>query len=98
MTSFPVGHSDFIDPLFTLPNGVSLVRPYSAAKIVGSHSSNIKQSCFERRMPHIWDGETYLIFVDQRYEGEGGRFVPQRRVHGHLRFPDWRGALSCPPN
>ena len=70
-------HSPFLDGLITLSDDVHLVRPYAAAKLIGTDSQHIVKMCEQWKLPYIFDNFGYLIFLDHRKgcSGEGGKFA-----------------------
>lgn len=82
--------SRFFDPIANWPEGIMLVRPYAYAEMVGIHASQVKEMCKRRELPHLFDGDTYLIPIDTRLSGRGGRFTPSRRHLNASLFPRWK--------
>jgi hypothetical protein len=90
MYKFKRAQSPFFDPIIKLSNGTFLVRPYSYANAFNIAACQVKEMCRNGLLPHFFDGDTYLILIDERDQGDGGRFTQPRHKYAPL-FPRWRG-------
>jgi hypothetical protein len=94
MRKYIRARSKFFDGIINWPDGILLLRPYAYAEAFGLESSRVKIMCKEGMLPHLFDGETYLILIDNRKFGEGGKFTfPRSPGHGPI-FPLWRRGES----
>ena len=91
MYKFNRAQSPFFDPIIKLSNGTFLVRPYSYGNTFNIDASRVKEMCRKGLLPHLYDGETYLILIDERDQGDGGGFTQPRSKDGPPLFPRWRG-------
>ena len=91
MRKYIRARSKFFDGIINWPDGILLLRPYAYAEAFGLESSRVKMMCKEGMLPHLFDGETYLILIDNRKFGEGGKFTPPRSPEYGPIFPSWRG-------
>lgn len=94
MRKFIRSRSKFFDGIIQWHKGVSLARPYAYAQAFGGEASQIKKMCKEGKLPHLFDGETYLIVVDNREFGEGGKFVSPSFPSNGPGFPLWKGGRN----
>ena len=90
MRRFKRAHSRFFDPIIKFSNGTYLVRPYSYGNTFNIDASQVKEMCRKGLLPHLYDGETYLILIDERTQGDGGQFTQPRKYAPPL-FPRWKG-------
>jgi hypothetical protein len=90
MYKFKRARSPFFDPIIKFSNGTFLVRPYSYGNAFNIDASQVKEMCRKGLLPHLYDGETYLILIDERDKGEGGRFTQPRSKYAPPLFPRWR--------
>lgn len=91
MRKFNRARSNFFDPIAKWSDGVFLVRPYAYANAFGLDSNQVRQMCKDGFLPHLYDGDTYLILIDSRDFGDGGQFTQPRSAHSHPLFPRWKG-------
>lgn len=91
MPKFNKAQSNFFDPLISLSDGTFLVRPYSYGKVFGIEADQVREMCKNGLLPHLYDGDTYLILIDEREHGKGGRFTAPRSKFSPPVFPRWRG-------
>ena len=91
MRKFNRARSSFFDPIAKWSEGVFLVRPYAYANAFGLESTQVRQMCKDGYLPHLYDGDTYLILIDNRDFGDGGQFTRPRSVHSYPLFPRWKG-------
>ena len=90
MSKFRRARSPFFDPIIKFSNGTFLVRPYSYGNAFNIDASQVKEMCRNGLLPHLRDDETYLILIDERDQGKGGRFTQPHKYAPPL-FPRWRG-------
>jgi hypothetical protein len=91
MRKFIRARSKFFDGIIDWPDGILLLRPYAYAEAFGFESSRVKRMCREGELPHLFDGETYLIVIDTRKFGEGGKFAVSFSPDRPPTFPLWKG-------
>ena len=91
MRKFHRTKSKFWDPILQCSDDFFFVRPYAYAKAFNKEASEIRKMCEEGKLPCITDGYTYLILIDNRKFGEGGKFTPPRSPEYGPIFPSWRG-------
>jgi hypothetical protein len=91
MYKFKRGQSKFFDPIIKFSDGTFLVRPYSYGNAFNIDASRVKEMCKSGELPHLFDGETYLILIDERTQGDGGRFTQPRSMYAPPLFPRWKG-------
>ena len=91
MRKYIRARSKFFDGIINWPDGILLLRPYAYAEAFGLESSRVKIMCKEGMLPHLFDGETYLIVVDTRKFGEAGKFAGSSWADNRPLFPLWRG-------
>jgi hypothetical protein len=90
MWKFHESHSEFLDGFLKLEPDVHIVRPYAAAKILGTHAEHVHFLLNNGYLPHINIGHTRYIFADFRKseEGEGGKFYKTKHLP-EGQFPYW---------
>lgn len=91
MSKFKRARSHFFDPIIKLTDGTFLVRPYSYGNVFNIDASRVKEMCRNGLLPHFYDGDTYLILIDERIQGEGGQFTQPRSRYAPPIFPRWKG-------
>ena len=91
MRKFHRTKSEFWNPILQCSNDFFFVRPYAYAKAFNKESSEIRKMCEEGKLPCIPDGYTYLILIDNRKSGEGGKFTCSRSPENGPIFPFWKG-------
>lgn len=93
MRRFKRARSQFFDPIVKFSNGTFLVRPYSYGNAFNIDASQVKEMCKKGLLPHLYDGDTYLILIDERTQGDGGQFTQPRSKYAPPLFPRWKGKL-----
>ncbi len=91
MYKFNRARSRFFDPIIKLSEGTFFVRPYSYGNAFNIDASRVKEMCKSGELPNFYDGETYLILIDERTQGDGGQFTQPRSIYAHPLFPRWKG-------
>lgn len=91
MRRFKRARSHFFDPIVKFSNGTFLVRPYSYGNAFNIDASQVKEMCRKGLLPHLYDGDTYLILIDERTQGDGGQFTQPRSKYASPLFPRWKG-------
>ncbi len=91
MYKFNRARSNFFDPIIKLSDGTFLVRPYSYGNAFNIDAIQVKDMCRKGLLPHFYDGETYLILIDERTQGDGGQFTQPRSIYAPPLFPRWKG-------
>lgn len=91
MRRFKRARSHFFDPIIKFSNGTFLVRPYSYGSAFNIDASQVKEMCRQGLLPHLYDGDTYLILIDERTQGDGGQFTQPRSKYAPPLFPRWKG-------
>jgi hypothetical protein len=82
--------SNFLDPIVHLENDVLLVRPFMASIHLRYTTSTIEALCEQKLLPHVWDGERYLVFIDSREVGNGGKFSLPKSTNEHQLVATWK--------
>ena len=88
--------SRFLDPIIELEKDVLLVHPFMAANHLRYTSSTVEALCEQKLLPYVWDGDQYLVFVDFREVGNGGKFSLPNFTSEHPLVATWKDRSIWP--
>jgi hypothetical protein len=86
--------SRFFGPIMNWIEDVYTVCPCTYAEFFGLDVEVVIQQCKEGILPNQWDGEMFLIPMDDRdvlLGGEGGKFTLPAPPYSEILLFKWRG-------